>query len=241
MPDYLAPGVYVEELPFAAHSIEGVSTSTAGFIGLLERGSALVTLTSFADFGRSAGPNPSEYLVLAVRGFFENGGQRCYISGLGSGDPLEAGLDALATENVSILCCPDEQNFPNVAQVLAAHCEKRKDRMCILQSTQPVVPDSPHQVPVHSSYATYYYPWLTVTGLDGVTEVTIPPGGHIAGVYARTDTTAGIWKTPAGVPILGVKCVRSKSEHCRFSSATILNRARSAAPAQETNDSDFPQ
>ncbi len=205
MPEYLAPGVYIEELPFEGHPIEGVSTSTAGFIGLLGRGPVVLAITSFADFERSAGPNPSVDLALAMRGFFENGGQRCYLSGVGPTDPLEAGLEALASENVSIVCCPDERNFPNAAGIMAAYCEKHKDRMCILQSPQPVVPDSSHQVPVHSSNAAYYYPWLTVTGLDGVTAVTIPPGGHIAGMYARTDSTMGVWKAPAGVPIIGVK------------------------------------
>ena len=38
MPEYLAPGVYIEETSFRAKTIEGVSTSTAGFVGLTERG-----------------------------------------------------------------------------------------------------------------------------------------------------------------------------------------------------------
>jgi uncharacterized protein len=56
---------------------------------------------------------------------------------------------------------------------------------------------------VHSSFAAYYYPWVTVIGFDGVTHVTIPPGGHLAGVYVRTDAERGVWKAPAGVQLLG--------------------------------------
>ena len=38
MPEYLSPGVYVEEVATGPRPIEGVSTSTAGFVGLTERG-----------------------------------------------------------------------------------------------------------------------------------------------------------------------------------------------------------
>ena len=34
MPEYLAPGVYVEEVPSAVKPIAGVGTSTAGFVGV---------------------------------------------------------------------------------------------------------------------------------------------------------------------------------------------------------------
>ena len=204
MPEYLAPGVYVEELPAQHHSIQGVSTSTVGFIGVAQQASAAVAITSFADFERAIGGSASGDLPIAVKGFFENGGTRCYVALIAPTDAFQAGLDALAPENISILCCPDEHHFPNAAAMMAAHCEQRKDRVCILQSPQPVMPDARHDVPVHSSYAAYYYPWLTVVGLDGVTSVTVPPGGHVAGVYAQMDTQRGVWVPPAGVRLGGV-------------------------------------
>ena len=40
MPEYLTPGVYIEEFEIGARPIEGVSTSTAGFLGQTERGPA---------------------------------------------------------------------------------------------------------------------------------------------------------------------------------------------------------
>jgi len=66
------------------------------------------------------------------------------------------------------------------------------------------MPDAAHDVPVHSSYAAYYYPWLTIVGPDGVTRVVVPPGGHVAGVYAQIDSQRGVWVAPAGVPLIGV-------------------------------------
>jgi phage tail sheath protein FI len=82
MPEYLAPGVYVEEVSFGAKPIEGVSTSTAAFLGATERGPESPRLmTSWLGFQRSYGgyvPDLS-YLPYAVQGFFDNGGQRCFV------------------------------------------------------------------------------------------------------------------------------------------------------------------
>ncbi len=94
MPEYLAPGVYVEEVSFRQKSIEGVSTSTAGFIGPARFGPLFgepELLTSFSDFERIYGgidqlefedeSNPLDnHLAHAVRAFFEEGGRRLYVA-----------------------------------------------------------------------------------------------------------------------------------------------------------------
>ena len=204
MADYLAPGVYVDELPTPAHPIPGVSTSIVGFVGVGQQVSAAVAITSVADFERTISSRASGNLPIVVRGFFENGGACCYVTLITPTDTLQTGLDTLAPEDISIVCCPDENRFPNAATMMAAHCEQRKDRVCILQSPHPVMPGAIHDVPVHSSYAAYYHPWLTVVGLDGVTSVTVPPGGHVAGVYAQVDSQRGVGVAPAGVRLIGV-------------------------------------
>ena len=204
MTERLAPGVYVEEVQFPCSPIQGVSTSTAGFVAVTGRGPLLGPLFSFLDFERVATPNLGVNLPLAVRGFFENGGQQCFISQIAATDPLETGLVALDARAVSIICCPDDSTVQNSAAAMAAHCEQRKDRICILQSPQPIIPVATHQPPVRSTYAAYYYPWITVTSLDGSSTVTIPPSGHIAGVYAQTDSTRGVWAAPANVQLVGV-------------------------------------
>ena len=102
MPEYLAPGVYVEEISFRAKSIEGVSTSTTGFVGptlkgpvggLLDGngrptgpgGGLPELLTSFGDFQRIYGGLDdlgygTNYLAHAVRAYFNEGGSRLYVS-----------------------------------------------------------------------------------------------------------------------------------------------------------------
>src|SRR4051812_47275981 len=91
MPEYLAPGVYVEETSFRSKSIEGVSTSTAGFIGPTRFGPIRgepELLTSFGDFERIyggldqltyAGVLTHNYMAHAVRSFFQEGGKRLYV------------------------------------------------------------------------------------------------------------------------------------------------------------------
>ncbi|MEW6181707.1 MAG: phage tail sheath family protein [Bacillota bacterium] len=83
MPEYLSPGVYVEEIEIGSKPIEGVSTSTAGFLGETERGpTAPRLITSWLEFQRVFGGYLSDgkYLPHAAEGFFANGGQRLYVA-----------------------------------------------------------------------------------------------------------------------------------------------------------------
>lgn len=85
MAEYLAPGVYVEEIPSGIRTIEGASTSTSAFVGVAERGpvnrTTLITnLTEFyAIFGRPLLIREQYYLGYAVENFFREGGTRCYV------------------------------------------------------------------------------------------------------------------------------------------------------------------
>ena len=89
MAEYLSPGVYVEEYDSGATPMQGVSTSTAGFVGLAERGPIIgqpQLVTSFSDYKRIYGGYLSDaaygdnrFLPYAVEQFFLNGGARAYI------------------------------------------------------------------------------------------------------------------------------------------------------------------
>src|SRR6185312_14827083 len=105
MPEYLSPGVYVEETTFRSKSIEGVATSTTGFAGVTRYGPVQYVdggrrgpgstearlITSFTEFERVYGgleqivpddgsPARESYLAHAARAFFLNGGRRLYVS-----------------------------------------------------------------------------------------------------------------------------------------------------------------
>jgi hypothetical protein len=95
MPEYLTPGVYMEEFEIGARPIEGVSTSTAGFLGLTERGPTEEPrlVTSFSDYiTKFGGYQKDFYLPYAVEGFFNNGGKRCFIGRIVRNDAETASL-----------------------------------------------------------------------------------------------------------------------------------------------------
>src|SRR4051812_2583264 len=81
-PEYLAPGIYVDEIPTSVHTIEGVSTSTAAFVGRAASGPTdkPVLVTSFRDFEAVYGGLAVDCpLGFAVRDFFINGGMNAWI------------------------------------------------------------------------------------------------------------------------------------------------------------------
>ena len=100
MAEYLSPGVYVEEFDSGAKPMEGVGTSTAGFIGLAEKGPVVGVpqlVTNFADFKRTYGGYLSEnefgnyrFLAYAVEHFFINGGARCFIMRVAPSDAKQS-------------------------------------------------------------------------------------------------------------------------------------------------------
>ncbi|MCR5012950.1 MAG: phage tail sheath subtilisin-like domain-containing protein [Lachnospiraceae bacterium] len=103
MAEYFSPGVYVEEYDNSPRSIEGVGTSTAGFVGMAEKGpvSGIPQLvTSFKSFRQQFGGFLSEfkygeyrYLANSVEQFFNNGGTRCYVMRVAPQDALPATAD----------------------------------------------------------------------------------------------------------------------------------------------------
>lgn len=99
MPEYLAPGVYVEETSFRAKAIDGVTTSSTGFAGVTRYGPVQYPngpdrtqprlISSYAEFERVYGGTAplalasgrrAVYLAHAARAYFDNGGQRLYVS-----------------------------------------------------------------------------------------------------------------------------------------------------------------
>lgn len=364
MPEYLTPGVYVEELDTGNKPIEGVSTSTARFLGVAERGPAKLTLiTSYTDFARAFGSyyvanNQQYYLAYSVEGFFRNRGQRCFVqavfpatagpatqaadkidisaisgglwgnqvaikvekSGSGTGirltamywpdippnaalkvdvdptsrtpadlrsadrrepqvievfDDLDAnplstnyyenqingisnlitvtqsaagvpnvqalilldggtaggalaladfegdstkppgqktGLDAFTEiDEISLLCCPDAYalgNNDDINNALIDQCEVLKSRFAILSSTshEPL----PLGISFNSKYAAFYYPWVNVINPTTGAKVLVAPGGHVAGIYARSDDARGVQKDPANEVIRGIDSLQFK-------------------------------
>lgn len=101
--------------------------------------------------------------------------------------------------------------WKQVQTALISHCELQGNRMAILDAPPGMNPQQIKEwrsdvAMYDSAFATLYYPWIKVenpAATNGNREMLIPPSGHIAGVWARTDETRGVWKAPANDTIRG--------------------------------------
>jgi uncharacterized protein len=175
--------------------------------------------------------NKDGYLADAVAGFFQNGGLHCYIacarldpapSDAQIADRLIEALDALAPlTDIDLVAIPDAMmicwlNAKNKdAQVkieaisriqiaVLRHCELNAGRLAILDAlpaeTDAVIEQRRSLTAgiKEPANGALYYPWIKVQNGQ-----LVPPCGHVAGIYARSDARTGVFKAPANEEILG--------------------------------------
>jgi len=186
-------------------------------------------LNSWTDFTQNFGDIQSgnQYLAQAVYGFFNNGGTRCWVTRISdtSKDLTPALQNLESIDEVAIVAAPlPPETAPNalnaVQEALVAHCEKMEDRVAILDSSRDIPNDNlvvtatadgiwrPQADP--KGYGAFYFPWIWVADPLGAAgaRLAVPPSGHMAGIYARSDAERGVWKAPANEVILGALDVR---------------------------------
>ncbi len=222
-----APGVYLQDVfPPPAPSL---LTGVPAFLGYSGQGPVgePVPLTLWPQFEAQFGPPPATgFLAYAVRGFFENGGLLCYVVRLDATatalQALRDGLTALqATAAVDLLCAPDimpppsPSSPPDVAAVTAlqaevlADCQRAGGRFAILDAvpTSDTSVIEAQRAALSGHDGALYHPWLWATAQDGST-LYLPPSGHVAGIYARSDQQVGVYKAPANEMVQGVLDLR---------------------------------
>jgi phage tail sheath protein FI len=99
MPQYLSPGVYVEEVEAGSRPIEGVSTAVAAFVGMAKQGpvNEPTLVTNWSQFTQAFGDfMEGSYLAHAVYGYFNNGGGSAYVVRVGADGDQKPG-PAVAT------------------------------------------------------------------------------------------------------------------------------------------------
>ncbi|MBG0853735.1 phage tail sheath family protein [Streptomyces spinoverrucosus] len=102
----------------------------------------------------------------------------------------------------------DAEGLRTVQLAVIAHCEQMGDRVAVLDappglSAQQVRNWRNDEAGYDSRYATLYYPWVRVFDPAAGRNTTVPPSGHIAGVWARSDAERGVHKAPANEVIRG--------------------------------------
>ncbi|MEZ4469799.1 MAG: phage tail sheath family protein [bacterium] len=226
-PEYLSPGVYVEEVPGASKPIEMVGTSTVGFIGESRKGpvNQVVFCPNWSTFTKNFGDfADSGHLAHAVYGFFNNGGARCFVLNVGQGEadkrparfigydkgPGErAGLHRLRGGRGDRPGLRPGQTDPAIQDAVLTHCEKMRYRFAILDAPEVIESGGVDKLPKprDSKYGAYYFPWSKVYDPnDG--EIYVPPSGHMAGIYARSDAERGVHKAPANEIVRGALGLR---------------------------------
>lgn len=168
------------------------------------------------------------FLNGGARCYVVNVGPNNPITGTGRD---RAGLQVLEQlDNISIVAAPGYVDAPSY-EALLSHCELLKDRVAILDPpeqvtdvddlTKVMVPpkatDSgaggggapsgaegnlrPRVSP--GGFGTFYFPWIRVQDPLGGALAYVPPSGHMAGIWARSDTTRGVHKAPANEVVRG--------------------------------------
>jgi uncharacterized protein len=201
VPEYIHPGLFVEEVPLGGTSIEGVSTSTAGFLGATAIGPAEspVLVASVAEFERIFGGECR--LWQSARAFFAQGGTRLFVQRVVD-DDYAAGLRALEQiREIAVVAAPGA----SIAQALVEHAERMRYRFAVVDSGRGQTVDEVTALRegIDSSYAALYFPWLRVRDPETDAELAVPPSGFVAGIYARTDAGRGVFHAPANEPVIG--------------------------------------
>ena len=224
--NYQTPGVYREET--VLKSAPQLQTGVPGFVGFVNAKSAgglvnePLALNRKSDFDTLFQDKlaPGNFLAEAVNGFFLNGGVRCYVVGARfeeSSDAaskeraLKEALQALSPlTNLDLIAVPDAmmldvEAIKRVQSEMLRHCEVNGDRMAILDALPTASVSSliaqrndittGVREPVNGAL---YYPWLK----NNAGQL-IPPSGHIAGIFSRSDARVGVFKAPANEEVLG--------------------------------------
>lgn len=142
------------------------------------------------------------------------------------GDAAErSGLSGFeVADDVTMLCVPDlmalykggaisMEGVKAVQLAMIAHCENMKDRFAILDCPPGLNPQQMKEWRMDTAgydtkYGAVYYPWLRIANPAGNGEsVLVPPSGHMAGIYARSDNERGVHKAPANEVVRGAMAV----------------------------------
>ncbi|MEO8531910.1 MAG: phage tail sheath subtilisin-like domain-containing protein, partial [Deltaproteobacteria bacterium] len=129
MPEYLTPGVYIEEVSAGARPVESVGTRTAAFIGIANtaqaRSGEAVGLVNWGEYRRifADGATKATPLTNAVFGFFLNGGARAYVVNIANAGELPAALRILSgIDDIALVAAPGLSD-PATSDALLSHCE----------------------------------------------------------------------------------------------------------------------
>jgi uncharacterized protein len=197
--DETSPDFYGKRIPFVdldkGETNQGPESSALGF---LVRNAGVETGTRPANGIQVLSGGADDSAALGVDDF------KGLVQG---GRKVEQGLAALELDSyrdVALVYAPVVSS--DIAKEIVGHCERMRFRFAVIDADKGQNNPSglnPRNTITDSPYAAFYYPWLvTADPRTGARKLT-PPGGHVLGVYARSDTERGVFKAPANEIVRG--------------------------------------
>lgn len=131
MPNYLSPGVYVEEVSSGSKPIAGVGTAVGAFVGIAEKGATdkAVLVTNWSQYvSEFGGFLPNAYLSYAVYNFFAEGGTSCYVARAIAEDAAKASVTIKDRDNQDLytISARSEGDWGNRISVLMEQSDNGK-------------------------------------------------------------------------------------------------------------------
>lgn len=113
-------------------------------------------------------------------------------------------------DEIAIVVAPNHHAVPTLDTELITHCSLMHDRFAILHSKPSDTPSNIADLrpPQDTTFAAFYFPWIKVFNPLINQDSKIPPSGHIAGIYAKTDVERGVFKAPANEVVVGARAVQ---------------------------------
>ncbi|MFI0777461.1 phage tail sheath family protein [Streptomyces sp. NPDC021212] len=123
------------------------------------------------------------------------------------GSGKRTGIAALEDIDEVAVCAVPGMWSGTVESALVTHCELLKDRFAILDPQDGLDTEGilAFREPFDTKYAALYHPWLVTRDPSTGRDTEVPPSGHMAGIYARTDVERGVHKAPANAVIRGIR------------------------------------
>jgi phage tail sheath protein FI len=209
VPEYLAPGVFLDTAPSGPAPIEAVPTGTAGFVGVGADHADALQITSSEQVVELLGRDGSCLLTSALHLFFLNGGESAWVVCAPSLDarPLAAALANLAqTPGVALTAIPDCAGLDGpahdaVVRLLLDHAARTR-RFAVVDA--PLAADVASVLALRSrldsSFGALTWPSLRIDGPPR----DAPASGAVCGIYARVDRERGVFRSPANEDLAGV-------------------------------------
>jgi Bacteriophage tail sheath protein len=243
------PGIHIDESTSGVHRIIGVATSITAFVGYTTIGpvNKAARISSFSDFEQKfGGLNRDSEISYAVQQFFLNGGKDAYVVRVVGSDgspPNNAsdiigfydkrtGIYALLDVDLfNILVIPrtallTEQISIDIIGKAASFCEERRAFYIIDPDPAKNLTDIANwasNLSTSKNAALYFPPIMAEDPLENNHVRDMPPSGMIAGIFARIDSSHGVWKAPAGIEAV-MKGTQGLKESIKDKENETLNR-----------------